>query len=375
MWAKFIKGLEWIGHASTAWQVAGWIGLPTTWFVGFAVTFFGSAVEEYSVTGVWLASLAAGTMLAAIYAAIMFGLAYRRTPNTLPTGPEGRIPITTLRTWAESAGWCPDVQSVTVGDNDWWTFSIRLRQAGADGQIQFWGRRYTSGWMDKATDNTPLTKISAEHFEHFDFDCTRLAQCENYDIFTGQLGDPPSAFMGQNYRDVYVDAAQARSWLEGAGAPPPSADFHIALDTSAAPIGGLITAVALRITAIVDLDGCSASIEQITRKSENMPIPLVLRTDGQIRDNRKGRWRLSQNQPKTIPIFFSLPNKRNEWFFFHETGEKYFLSAGPVSLLIGVYGGKMNGKILLTVEVGEGWRVFPSIKTVDANYKIETEAA
>jgi hypothetical protein len=96
----------------------------------------------------------------------------------------------------------------------------------------------------------------------------------------------------------------------------------------------------LRVTAIVDLDGCSASIEQITRKSEHMPIPLVLRTDGQIRGDRKGRWRLSQNQPKTIPIFFSLPNKRNEWFFFHETGEEYFLSAGRVSLLIGVYGEK-----------------------------------
>jgi hypothetical protein len=229
--------------------------------------------------------------------------------------------------------------------------------------------------MDKATDNTPLTKIPADHFELFEFDCTRLAQCENYDIFTGQLGDPPSAFMGQNYRDVYVDAAQARSWLEGAGAAPASADFHVALDTSAAPIGDLITAVALRVTAITDLDACSASIEQITRKSERMPVPLVLRTDEQMRDNRKGRWRLSQNQPKTIPIFFCAPSRRNEWFFFHETGEKYFLPASPVSLLVGVYGGKMNGKILLTVEVGDDWRVYPSIKTVDANYKIETESA
>jgi hypothetical protein len=35
----------------------------------------------------------------------------------------------------------------------------------------------------------------------------------------------------------------------------------------------------------------------------------------------------------------------------------------------------MNGKVLLTVEVGEDWRIYPSIKTVDANFKIETEDA
>jgi hypothetical protein len=380
MWAKFVKGMEWIGHASTAWQVAGWFGLTTAGIAGWAVTFFGSAAEGYSVTAVWLSSLAAGALVAAIYAAITVGLAYRRARDALPAetrrgaANSGRVPITTLRTWAEAAGWCRDVQSVTVGDNDWWTFSIRLRQAGVDGVIQFWGRRYVHGWMDKDTDSTPLVKIPSDHFEHFDFDCTRLAQCENYDIFTTQLGDPPSAFLGQNYRDVYVDAAQARLWLEGAGAPPPSADFHVTLDTSAALLGNLTTAVALRITGLTDLDDCSASIEQITRRGERMPIPLVLRTDGQIRDNRKGRWRLSRNQPKTVPIFFSTPNRRNEWFFFHETGEKYFLPAGRLSLLVGVYGGKMDGKVLLTVEVGDGWRVYPSIKTVDEHYELETEA-
>jgi len=76
MWGKFVKVLEWIGHGSTATQVAGWFGLPVAGIAGWAMTFFGSAAEGWSVTGVWLASLAGGLMAAAIYAAIAIGVAY-----------------------------------------------------------------------------------------------------------------------------------------------------------------------------------------------------------------------------------------------------------------------------------------------------------
>jgi hypothetical protein len=79
MLGKFVKVLEWIGHGSTATQILGWVGIPTTGFVGFAVTFFSSAVEGWSVTAVWIASVATGTLLAVLYAALMIGLAYRRS--------------------------------------------------------------------------------------------------------------------------------------------------------------------------------------------------------------------------------------------------------------------------------------------------------
>jgi hypothetical protein len=81
MLGKFIKVLEWIGHGSTAMQILGWVGIPTTGFVGFAVTFFSSAVEGWSVTAVWIASVATGTLLAVLYAALMIGLAYRQVDD------------------------------------------------------------------------------------------------------------------------------------------------------------------------------------------------------------------------------------------------------------------------------------------------------
>lgn len=88
MWSKFIKAIEWIGHAQTMGGILGWIGLPSlgAGAVGWALTFFSSAAEGWSVTGVWLASLAAGLMCAAILAAIAIGIAYvRGSINLTPT--------------------------------------------------------------------------------------------------------------------------------------------------------------------------------------------------------------------------------------------------------------------------------------------------
>jgi hypothetical protein len=85
MLGKFVKMLEWVGHGNTAVQIAGWFGLPTVGVgsVAWAMTFFGSAVEGWSVTGVWLASLSAGTMAATIYAALAIGIAYSRRDTKL----------------------------------------------------------------------------------------------------------------------------------------------------------------------------------------------------------------------------------------------------------------------------------------------------
>jgi hypothetical protein len=90
MWRKFVKALEWIGHGNTAVQVAGWAGIPTAGFAGFAVTFFSSAVDGWSVTAVWIASVATGTLLAVLYAALMIGLAYRRNKDSSKGEYEGK---------------------------------------------------------------------------------------------------------------------------------------------------------------------------------------------------------------------------------------------------------------------------------------------
>jgi hypothetical protein len=80
IWSKFTKILEWIGHGQTLGQIWGWLGLPTIGVgaAGWAVTFFASAADGWSVTGVWLASLAAGLMSAAIYTTIAVTVAHRK---------------------------------------------------------------------------------------------------------------------------------------------------------------------------------------------------------------------------------------------------------------------------------------------------------
>jgi hypothetical protein len=84
--SNFIKVIEWIGHGQTINSILGWLGFPSLGVgaVGWAVTFFGSAAEGWSVTGVWLASLAAGLMFASTYAAIAITLVHRKAVARAP---------------------------------------------------------------------------------------------------------------------------------------------------------------------------------------------------------------------------------------------------------------------------------------------------
>jgi hypothetical protein len=130
-----------------------------------------------------------------------------------------RVPVSDFRDWAVEAGWCGDVQSATVGDNDWWTFTKRLLQAAVDGAVTFWGRRYLYDY-DQELDDEPLLKIPRAHFEDFGFDMTQMAQADNYNIFTYRFGDPPSAWKGTIFRDLHVDAEEAREASHWHGSPP-----------------------------------------------------------------------------------------------------------------------------------------------------------
>jgi hypothetical protein len=95
--STFIKVIEWIGHGQPINTILGWIGFPSLGLgaLGWAVTFFGSAAEGWSVTGVWLASLAAGLMCAATYAAIAITLVHRKA---VARAPAAAVPISVNRT-------------------------------------------------------------------------------------------------------------------------------------------------------------------------------------------------------------------------------------------------------------------------------------
>jgi hypothetical protein len=298
-----------------------------------------------------------------------------RTPaRTAPSGTN-RIPLTDLRTWAAESGWCSDVQTATVGDNDWWSFTKRLRQAAVDGEIAFWGRRYVYDFGEDLDDQV-LVKIPAEHFAEFGFDCVEVAQADNYEIFTTKTGDSPSAWRGSNFRDLHVDATDARKWLSGNGAAPPNADIAVSLDTTTRVPGDYEVLCALVIENVGkgDLADCLVEVTELSGvRPVDMPMPLVLRSDEQIRNNERGRFRLDRGQRRAIPLAYRRPNRRNEWFFIDENGKTYFRSADATKMVLRIYGGPAPGNALVYLNIDAGWNPSPSVKTVASDYTLKEE--
>jgi nucleoside phosphorylase len=304
------------------------------------------------------------------------GGAVRRTEvEPADTTPSRRVPLSDFRVWAATAGWCCDVQSATVGDNDWWTFTTRLRQAAVDGAIGFWGKRYIYDF-GKDLDDEPLVKIPREHFEEFGLEPTRVAQADNYDIFTGKLGDPPSAWKGAIFRDLHVDERQARIWLKGVGAPPPGAEIAVSLNTAAPRIGDYTPVCSLVITnvGLRDLDRCFIELIEFSGViPDGMPMPCVMRTDDQIRAGERGHFALARGQKKMVPLAFRRPTRANEWFLFDEHGNKHFVPANPAKMIVRLYGGAAPGNALVFLNTDAGWNVFPSVKTIPSDRTLRDE--
>jgi nucleoside phosphorylase len=286
-----------------------------------------------------------------------------------------RIPITDLRNWAINAGWCLDVHTAPLGDNDLWTFTKRLRQAAVDGDIEFSGKRYLSDY-GKELDSEPLLKIPREHFEEFGFDVVQVAQADNYDIFTYKPDESQRTLRGQIFRDLHVDARQARVWLNDAGKPPPSAGIAVKLDTVNTRIGDYRPVCSLGIESISanDFTGCLVQIVELSGPMpDGMPMPFVLRTDRQIRARERDKFSLSKGQKAVIPLVFRGPIRANEWFFIDENGTKYFVPANPTKIIARIYGGAAPGTVLVYIDLDAGWNVFPSVKTIPSEHTLETE--
>src|SRR5262249_3602697 len=115
-------------------------------------------------------------------------------------------------------------------------------------------------------------------------------------------------------------------------------------------------ALTVRNAEPVDLAHCLIQAEKMLHRPAEMPWPLPLRTEGQIEGRRSGqRFSLSAGQPKTIPVLFRRPERRNEWFMFDEHGNQYFLPASSMDLYVGVYGGKKNTGVTIHIAVGPDW--------------------
>jgi hypothetical protein len=283
-----------------------------------------------------------------------------------------RVPLTELRTWAAEAGWCSTVHSATVGDNDWWTLARRLRQAAVDGAIEFWGRRYISDF-GKELDMEPLVKIPDDHFRDFEFDPTALAQLNNYDLFTGKIGESPSAWKGKIFRDIHATADQARAWLAGTGKPPASAEIAVGIKTPGARIDDFrpVCTLVVANTGARQFERCVVQMVEMSGNiPDGMPLPLTLRTDSQIRNNERGPFGLPSRQEVMIPLAFHAPKRAHEWFLFDENGQRYFIPANPTKIVLRIFGGVSPGSALVFIDTDAGWNALPSIETVPMNFTL-----
>lgn len=116
---------------------------------------------------------------------------------------------------------------------------------------------------------------------------------------------------------------------------------------------------------LVQIDDISLSA-----KPDGIPWPFVLRTDAQIRDNRKARWNLSHRQTKVVPVMFQGPLRKNEWWLIDERRERYFLSPQDMQLLIGVYGAGRAVKVLVTIERGKNWSARSRLEVVSDDHRL-----
>jgi nucleoside phosphorylase len=297
--------------------------------------------------------------------------------NSGSSSESRRVPITEFRDWVAEVGWCMDAHAAPMGDNDLWTFAKRLRQAAIDGDIQFSGKRYLSDYGEEL-DSEPLTKIPSQHFEEFGFDVVQLAQAENYDIFTYRPDEPQRGLRGRIFRDLHLDATQARIWLSNAGKAPPSAGVAVRLDTVNARIDDYspVCSLGIRNVSANDFSGCLVQIVELSGTVPgSMPMPFVLRTDRQIRAGTRDRFLLSKGQEAIIPLVFRGPVRANEWFFIDESGKKYFVPADSTKIIVHIFGCAGPAAALAFIDLDAHWNVFPRVKTVASDHTLEIERA
>ena len=133
----------------------------------------------------------------------------------------------------------------------------------------------------------------------------------------------------------------------------------------------ILCAVSIKHNLPESLSDCLVQIEEIDKLHNNlMPIPFVLRTEGQIRNDGKGRFKLTRNQPKKIPVFSKISKRRDEWRFVDENKKQYFINPRDIKMIIGVYGGNISKKILLEISVASDWKAKSTIKIVKNNYSL-----
>lgn len=165
---------------------------------------------------------------------------------------------------------------------------------------------------------------------------------------------------GEN-RNLYENLQIKRSDLDRRIAELKSATTPIILaelETTVSPIGDFTPACSIRVTNTGPglEEKCLVQIENHGLKI-HMPEPLVIRTEGQIRGKRTGRFTLSTGQPKLVPILFREPGRINQFRFIGEDGKHYLFAGDSAEFVVAIYGAVTPTKVRVRLSVGQDWKI------------------
>ena len=149
--------------------------------------------------------------------------------------------------------------------------------------------------------------------------------------------------------EEYVDSFDYFAEIKSKGIAP---SFNVSLNSDSAGFGGYerVYSITVQNSEDVDLQDCTVQLEKINGlRPVELSLPMVLRTDDQIRGNENGRFLLSSKQHKVIPVLFRRATRKNDWYLIDEYGVEYYLPAEESDMTIGVYGGRFNTKHVVSI--------------------------
>ena len=162
---------------------------------------------------------------------------------------------------------------------------------------------------------------------------------------------------------VSVDGSLVGTLLNGgesAGNPELAGNplISVELVTDTPIIGDFVPVCAIRITNTgPELNGkCLVQLEDHEYTSQ-IPDPLVLRTEGQIRANRTGRFTLSAGQPKLVPVLYREQIRKNQFRFIGEDGTGYPFTDSSAKFVAAIYGAATPTRVRISLRIGPNWNV------------------
>jgi hypothetical protein len=137
-------------------------------------------------------------------------------PRSLTEHADNRISVHEFMfTESPKVGWQNDGPDANT---DFTVLLNRLRQAGVDGTIHFWGKNPPSSWLPDMLEGAPLLPILDTYWHDHEIDIRAIFRENNSQIYSRlEFGDEASP--EDRYYDLHLGRKEALAWLRSGGRP------------------------------------------------------------------------------------------------------------------------------------------------------------